>query len=67
MLVATGVIPQVIIGMINFLVKRELDVFTGVIVLLIIYGVTLGKKQVKKMDTWAQKKFQKKNAGERSN
>jgi hypothetical protein len=34
-----------------------------VIILLIIYGATIGKKQVKKLDAWAQEKFQKKNAG----
>ncbi|MCQ6282786.1 hypothetical protein [Bacillus sp. EB600] len=59
----TGVIPQVIIGIINFIVKRELDIFTMVIILLIIYGATIGKKQVKKLDSWAQTKFQMKNAG----
>lgn len=53
----TGVIPQVIMGIINFVIKRELDVFTSVIILLIIYGGTIGKKQVKKLDAWAQKKF----------
>jgi hypothetical protein len=59
----TGVIPQVLIGIINFIIKRQLDIFTLVILLLIIYGATIGKKQVKKLDAWAQKKFQKKNAG----
>ena len=55
----TGVIPQVIMGVINFIVNRELDIFTAVIVLLIIYGATIGKKQVKKLDAWAQRKFQR--------
>jgi hypothetical protein len=59
----TGVIPQVLMGIINFIIKRQLDIFTLVILLLIIYGATIGKKQVKKLDAWAQKKFQKKNAG----
>jgi hypothetical protein len=59
----TGVIPQVLMGIINFIIKRELDIFTLVIILLIIYGATIGKKQVKNLDAWAQKKFQKKNDG----
>ncbi len=59
----TGVIPQVIMGIFNFVIKGELDIFTSVIVLLIIYGATIGKKQVKKLDAWAQKKFQMKGAG----
>nr|WP_295971315.1 hypothetical protein [uncultured Bacillus sp.] len=59
----TGVIPQVIMGIINFSITRELNIFTLVIILLIVYGTTIGKKQVKKLDAWAQKKFPKKNAG----
>ncbi|GGH86659.1 hypothetical protein [Pullulanibacillus pueri] len=55
----TGVIPQVTMGIINFIVNREVDIFTVVIVLLIIYGATIGKKQVRKLDAWAQKKFQR--------
>jgi hypothetical protein len=49
-------------GIINFIIKRQFDIFTLVILLLILYGATIGKKQVKKLDVWAQKKFQKKNA-----
>jgi uncharacterized membrane protein len=55
----TGVIPQVLMGIINFIIQRQVDIFTLVIILLIIYGATIGKKQVKKLDTWAQKKFKK--------
>lgn len=55
----TGVIPQVIIGIINFIHTRKLDIFTLIIVVLLIYGFTFGKKEVKKLDTWAQKKFSK--------
>lgn len=58
----TGIIPQVIMGIFNFVIKGELDIFTSVIILLIIYGATIGKKQVKKLDAWAQRKFQMKNA-----
>ncbi|CAH2714517.1 hypothetical protein BACCIP111895_01689 [Neobacillus rhizosphaerae] len=55
----TGVIPQVLMGIINFISTKKVDLFTLIIVLLIIYGFTLGKKQVKKLDTWAQAKFSK--------
>ncbi|MBS4175468.1 hypothetical protein [Bacillus sp. FJAT-49736] len=55
----TGVIPQVIIGVVNFIHTRKLDIFTLIIVLLIVYGFTFGKKEVKKLDAWAQKKFSK--------
>ncbi|AGK54488.1 hypothetical protein [Bacillus sp. 1NLA3E] len=54
----TGVIPQVIMGIFNFFIKGELDIFTSVIILLIIYGATIGKKQVKKLDAWAQRNFE---------
>lgn len=62
LLAITGVIPQVIIGVLNFIANRELDVFTIAIVLLILYGTTIGKKHVKKLDAWAEKKFAKKTA-----
>jgi hypothetical protein len=53
----TGVIPQVLMGIINFITTRKVDLFTLVIVLLIIYGFTFGKNHVKKLDAWAQAKF----------
>lgn len=56
-LVLTGVIPQVLLGVVNFVEIKEIDLFTLVIVLLIIYGLTIGEKHVKKLDSWAQKKF----------
>lgn len=56
---ATGVIPQVIMGVLNFIATREVDLFTGIIVLLILYGFTLGKKQVIRIDNWAREKFSK--------
>ncbi|WP_312475160.1 hypothetical protein [Neobacillus sp.] len=55
----TGVIPQVLMGIINFISTKKVDLFTLIIVLLIIYGFTLGKKQVKKLDSWAKAKFSK--------
>ncbi|KEO84628.1 hypothetical protein [Tumebacillus flagellatus] len=58
----TGVIPQVAVGILNFIANRELDLFTLILVLLILYGATLGKKQVRQLDAWAKNKFNKKNA-----
>jgi hypothetical protein len=55
----TGIIPQVIIGIINFMHNRNLDLFTLIIVVLIIYGLTFGKKELKKLDAWAKSKFSK--------
>jgi hypothetical protein len=56
-LVLTGVIPQVLLGVINFITTKEVDLFTLAIVLLIVYGLTIGKNQVKAIDCWAQKRF----------
>ena len=53
----TGVIPQVLMGIINFISTKKVDVFTLIIVLLLLYGFTIGKNHVKKLDTWAQIKF----------
>jgi uncharacterized membrane protein len=55
----TGVIPQLALGIMNFISYRELDLFTLIIVLLLIIGF-LSKNQVKKLDAWAQVKFAKK-------
>ena len=55
----TGVIPQVSLGIVNFITTKELDLFTLTILLLIIYGLTIGKKQVQKLDSWAKQKFAK--------
>lgn len=60
----TGVIPQVTMGIINFAATRKLDVFTLIIVLLLLYGFTIGKKHVKKLDAWAQVKFSGKKKDE---
>ena len=57
MLVLTGVIPQVFLGGLSFAATKELDLFTLVIVLLIIYGCTVGKKHIRKLDNWVQRKF----------
>jgi hypothetical protein len=57
LLAITGVIPQVLMGIMNVIATREMDVFTLVIVLLILYGSTIGKKHVKRLDAWAQAKF----------
>ncbi|MEH7299548.1 hypothetical protein [Neobacillus drentensis] len=55
----TGVIPQVLMGIVNFIATKKIDLFTLIIVLLILYGFTIGKKHVKKLDAWAQAKFSK--------
>jgi hypothetical protein len=40
---------------------NEINFFTIVILLLVAYGLTLEKKQVKKLDAWAQVKFSRKS------
>ncbi|WP_413304527.1 hypothetical protein AA0X95_01260 [Bacillus sp. 1P10SD] len=55
----TGVIPQVLMGIVNFIATKKIDLFTLIIVLLILYGFTIGKKHVKKLDAWAHAKFSK--------
>ncbi|MFC5647622.1 hypothetical protein ACFPYJ_00465 [Paenibacillus solisilvae] len=57
--VLTGVIPQVVLGIINLVVEHKFDLFTFIIVFLIIYGATLGRKKIKQLDVWAQRKFAK--------
>lgn len=54
-LVSTGVVPQVLLGVMNFVITKEVDLFTIVIVLLIAYGFTVGKKHIKKLDAWARR------------
>jgi hypothetical protein len=56
----TGVIPQVLMGIINFIATKKVDIFTLIIVLLILYGFTIGKGHVKKLDKWAKEKFSNK-------
>ncbi|WP_066300282.1 hypothetical protein [Bacillus sp. FJAT-29937] len=58
----TGVIPQVLMGIVNFIFTRKVDLFTLIILLLILYGFTIGKKHVKKLDAWAQVKFSNKGS-----
>lgn len=57
--IITGVIPQIGLGIVNFVYWKKVDLFTGIIVLLILYGLTLGRKEIKKLDKWAQRKFQR--------
>ena len=56
-LVCTGIIPQVLLGGLHYMETKEIDLFTLVIGLLIIYGLTIGKGHVKKVDAWAKMKF----------
>lgn len=55
--IITGVIPQTILGIVNFIYLRKVDLFTSIILLLILYGFTLGRKKIKQLDAWAKKKF----------
>ncbi len=55
--ILTGVIPQIGMGIINYIGTREIDLFTAVIVALILYGVTAGKKDVRRLDAWVQNKY----------
>ncbi|QJW45403.1 hypothetical protein HA075_05995 [bacterium BFN5] len=64
LVLVTGVIPQVTLGIVNYTATQEVDLFTLVIVVLIIYGMTLGKKQIKQLDAWAQKKFSEQSSSE---
>ncbi|KKK38940.1 hypothetical protein WQ57_06225 [Mesobacillus campisalis] len=57
LLAITGFIPQVLMGMINFIFTKKVDLFTLIILLLILYGFTIGKKHIKALDAWAQMKF----------
>ena len=63
MLLFTGVIPQVLLGIVNYIANREVDLFTLVVGCLIIYGLTIGKGHIKRIDAWAKIKFSKKRLG----
>ena len=45
------------VGCDQFFDTKELDLFTLVLVLLVVYGGTVGKKHVQKLDDWARAKF----------
>ena len=57
MLIMTGFVPQILLGVINFNETKEIDLFTLVLVLLVVYGCTVGRKHVRKLDAWARLKF----------
>ena len=57
MLIMTGFVPQILLGVINFNETKEIDLFTLVLVLLVVYGCTVGKEHVRKLDAWARMKF----------
>ncbi|KAF1855679.1 hypothetical protein Lal_00001043 [Lupinus albus] len=48
---------RVLLGVVNFAITKELDLFTLIILLLILYGVTIGKGHIRQLDAWAQQKF----------
>ncbi|QDP39620.1 hypothetical protein [Radiobacillus deserti] len=55
--ILTGIIPQVTLGILNFIQEGKVDLFTLIIILLLLYGLTIGKKHIQKMDQWAKNKF----------
>lgn len=57
MLIMTGFVPQILLGVISFNETKEIDLFTLVLVLLVVYGCTVGKEHVRKLDAWARMKF----------
>ena len=59
----TGVIPQVSLGILNFMAVGTVDVFTLVLVLLLLYGFTLGRRQAQRLDRWAYRRFNGDKAG----
>lgn len=59
--VLTGVIPQVLMGLLNYYLLAEVDLFTLIIVLLITYACTIGKKHVRLLDSWMSNKFAQKD------
>lgn len=63
MFLFTGVIPQVLLGVVNYIANREVDLFTLVVGWLIIYGLTIGKGHIKRIDAWAKIKFSKRRPG----
>lgn len=57
LVVATGVIPQTLMGIFNYLAHREIDLFTVVLAVLIVYGCTAGRGHVRRFDAWAKRRF----------
>lgn len=53
----TGVIPQGVLGLWNFLREGTVDIFTLAVAGLLLYGATLGRRQVRHLDAWARQKF----------
>lgn len=58
--VLTGVLPQIGMGIINYLGTGEIDLFTAAIAALIIYGATAGKRDIRRLDAWMQNKYGRK-------
>lgn len=53
----TGVFPQIILGILNFIINKKIDVFTLVVVGVLLYGATVGRKQIQKIDRWIKRKI----------
>ena len=59
LLVITGFLPQIMLRIMNYLSVGEVDLFTLCIVALVVYGATIGKGHIRKVDEWAQQRFQR--------
>lgn len=57
-LIMTGFVPQILLGVINFIDTKELDLFTLVLVLLVVYGGTVGKNMCKNWMIGQERSFQ---------
>ncbi|WP_196605374.1 hypothetical protein [Pectinatus haikarae] len=57
MFFVTGVIPQTLLGIVNFINAGQFDVFTAVLLMLLLYGFTLGRVHTRRIDRWAKRKF----------
>jgi hypothetical protein len=54
--VLTGIIPQLYLMIANIIKTREIGFFEVVVTCLVIYGFTIGKRHIKRIDNWIQEK-----------
>lgn len=57
MVMVTGVVPQLGLGVLNYIESGQVDAFSLVILLLFGYGATLGRRQVQRLDGWARQRW----------
>ena len=53
----TGIFPQTILGILNFITVGKIDTFTIILLLLLLYSTTLGRTQILRLDVWAKNRF----------